>query len=737
MPIKQNLNGIWNYRIGEGSFYEKKVPYSDLMVGISELKRFFRLDENQKNKRVFLCFDGITYSAEIFLNGKRLGEMLPYCEYKFEITDSATQGENEIRVIIRDIDVVFGPAEGWENYSGIIRDVYVEYKSQSFISDAFWKTEFDENFKNSECKIELEIDGFCEGLSAKYELLDSENKAIAKGEKGLSSKAQTLELSVLEPKLWSPENPYLYTLSVRLIKNGEKIDEYTHKVGFKKLYKSGKRFYLNGKPIFIKGVCRHDLFGDSGHTLTEAQMQLDMRLIKDMNANYVRLVHYPHNKRILEIADEIGLLVSEEPGLWWSDMSNPEIVSGSLEVLKRTVIRDRNHISVGFYLSFNECVFTPEYLKSAAAVCRALDDTRMVSGANCMDIPTTKQNFSECDLDFYTLHPYSMTVDRLINTAKELNDKPLLYTEWGGYFAAENERLLRDLINTIRILWNSEDSEPVLSGASFWCFAQMYEFTRPEPACFDGVQREGLVDIYRNILPGYHIYKEMFSRIDFMPDAPKSYVDILKPTIDEGEFIPISISEIIKTPEQNEAFLKMIEMQKAPIARFCTERRERKAAVGPIIPKEINNIGALPVSLSKRPVVLLENTKFSLDIPSSARAIHIIGNCSMPKGFPIDSVYGEPVYTLTVHYESGEREDIVMRNGKEITTAAVCFGPSRINPIAENAPRAISFINELGREHYIANMYSFSLSRKNPKRITLKSVSEGYAILLYGITAQK
>ena len=125
-------------------------------------------------------------------------------------------------------------------------------------------------------------------------------------------------------------------------------------MGFKELKVQGKRFLLNGKPLFLMGVCRHDLWGDQGHVMTREQMRQDMAMIKATGANFVRLVHYPHHPYILELADELGLMVSEEPGLWWSDMKDQAIFDGSLEVMRRTVIRDRSHVSVAFWLSFNE-----------------------------------------------------------------------------------------------------------------------------------------------------------------------------------------------------------------------------------------------------------------------------------------------------------------------------------------------------------------------------------------------
>lgn len=107
------------------------------------------------------------------------------------------------------------------------------------------------------------------------------------------------------------------------------------------------------------GVCRHDLYGDSGHTASYAEMRRDMELIKYVGVNFVHLVHYPHDSRIIALAYQLGLMVSEEHGLWWSDMHNEAICAGSPEVLRRTVIRRKNHVSIAIWLSFNECIFTP------------------------------------------------------------------------------------------------------------------------------------------------------------------------------------------------------------------------------------------------------------------------------------------------------------------------------------------------------------------------------------------
>ena len=124
-----SLNGIWKYRVGFGDFSDISVPFSRLPVGRSEcVKKFDMLELSDK---IFLKFDGITYYAKVTLNGVALGEMLPYSEYEFDVTEIVKQKENTLTVVLEDINRAFGPSNGWENFGGIIRDVYLELRGKS------------------------------------------------------------------------------------------------------------------------------------------------------------------------------------------------------------------------------------------------------------------------------------------------------------------------------------------------------------------------------------------------------------------------------------------------------------------------------------------------------------------------------------------------------------------------------------------------------------------------------
>ena len=729
----QLLNGWWDYRIGDGQFTKKLVPYSDAPVGFAECKLTFDKAADTSGKRAFLVFDGITYGADVTFNGKALGTMLPYSEYRYEVTDIIKDTTNVLDVIVRDTDVVFGPAEGWENYSGINRDVYIEYTEADVLDTVFWHAELSDDLKNADCTLEIKTDGSAKSYDVQVVLTEKTGREVYNETTALVADG-IVKFPIEYPSLWSPDTPTLYSLSVTLVADGKASDTYITRVGFKKLVAGKKRFYLNGEPFFFIGVCRHDLFGDQGHLLTEEQMYADLKMIKDTGANYVRLVHYPHHKRTLEIADELGLFVSEEPGLWFNDVKNEIIFNSSLEVLRRVVIRDRNHVSVAFWLSFNECIFTPEYLRASAAVCRENDPYRMVSGANCMDEKMTKEHFAACDLDFYSMHPYTFDTYRFVQLAQYLDDKPLFFTEWGGYHVYDNVNFLKSSIDRLVELWHNPDNGPVVAGASIWCWAGVYEFNRAAPACYHGVLCEGLVDNYRRPNLGLAVFTKYFKKIK----NPKPINKFLYKSEFEtsGEYLPLSLDSIASAETQSAAWEEMMAEARKPIPRFYYDARKlRIMKNGPTLPEKVMSLGALPVDLLIKPIVINASTPFELAVNRAVGEVCLVGNVSMPKGFPIGGEFGETAATLVLTYSDGETTEIPLRNGQEITTAAGWYGPSRINPVASGAPRALRIINDMDREHYVANLFRVKTSDSATlESVSIKNVGEGYQLLLYGVT---
>lgn len=707
----QSLNGVWEYRVGKGKFSTVTVPFSTLPVGHSECKCKFNLQF--KSEKTFLKFDGITYAAKVYLNGFYLGEMLPYSEYEFDITQSAQPENNELLVEIEDISPAFGPTAGWENYGGIIRDVSVVYKNSNYIEDVFAHSKLLNNYTAANFVVETKCS---EPLGAEFKIeLFYESKKVLSYIQPAGS--NFLQKQVNSIHLWSVEEPNLYELNVSLLKDGKTLDFYSCNIGFREFSCDKHRFTLNGKHLFLKGVCKHEMYKNSGHCPTEQQIEEDLRHIKSIGCNFVRLVHYPHNKKTLELADKIGLLVSEEPGLWWSDTANTEVHNGSLEVLKRTVLRDRNHPSIAFWLCFNECKFTEQFLIDSANTCRQYDPTRMVSGANCMSNEDTLKYYNICKFDFYTMHPYSQTFDRSLESAKILNDKPLLFTEWGGHFVYNNPKLLSEFMGEMNRLYLHASDESALAGAFFWCWAEMNDFNRSKPACIDGNLCEGLLTYNRKPTLVFPTFCNCIQKMGTKEEPEEFWIDFVK----DKPFLKHSLN--ITGLENNfKPFFEELAVseQKVPSMR-C-----RNLKIGPVL-KECS-------PLLETPLLVENNSEYKINCSFYGEEIQIIGAVSLTKGYPISGLYGEEVAKVSIVYEDNSVEEHVLKNGVDITTAFTTYQSSRVNPIAENAEKIAYFGYDKNFENYVLNSLKIKVQKtKLVKEVSFTPLNNGYALLIYGI----
>ena len=706
------LNGIWKYRVGFGDFSDISVPFSRLPVGRSEcVKKFDMLELSDK---IFLKFDGITYYAEVTLNGVALGEMLPYSEYEFDVTEIVKQKENTLTVVLEDINRAFGPSNGWENFGGIIRDVYLELRGKYYIENVFFKSSLCDNYANADMSIDISAKCPSDAYF-KIELFSDGELASSYTQKA----GEIVTERVNGVRLWSPDTPKLYSLAVSLICDGEVCDVYTADVGFREFLCDRHRFVLNGKHLFLKGVCKHEMVGDSGHSPSVAEMENDMRMIKEMGCNFVRLVHYPHNKKILEIADRLGLMVSEEPGLWWSDTSLPEVANGSLEVLKRTILRDRNHPSIVFWLCFNECKFTEKFLADSATVCRKYDPTRLVSGANCMTNEETLYHYNKCKFDFYTMHPYSDTFKRSKTSAEILHDKPLLFSEWGGYHVYDNPHLLLDFMSEMKKLYDANSDDGALAGAFFWYFAEVNDYNRGRPACVDGVLKEALVDKYRRTNLIFNAFCEGLKLFDADQDDVAFWLNEAETFSDMSDYIKL------ESPKDDRFFELVPKIGVNEKHRI----RARQIKTGPIFES-----GA---SIDKIPVVVSSERNFSFKLGRCAEFISIIGLTSIMSGYPLGGTYGEGACCVSINYKSGKTETISLKNGVHITTAFALKGSSRIDPIATKSGRFAVFGYDKNFEVYVANRLDITVDSSDAiESVSFSADSDKYSTLIYGVFAK-
>ena len=697
----QSLNGIWDYRIGKGAWLKKQIPFSELCVGHSECRKYFDLEHFDDT--ILLKFDGITYNASVYLNDCYLGKMLPYCEYTFDVTKIVQDKNNCLFVEIEDIDASFGPSEGWENYGGIIRDVSIHYKKAFYINDVFFAHSLINDYKDAEYSVTVSssLDKYRVTLSLDEEIIDTYT-------------ANEVNIRTIKNiKLWSPESPVLYTLEVELLENENVVDTYKTRVGFREFKCNKNHFMLNGQDIFIKGVCKHEMYGkNSGHTVAYDDIYNDLKMIKDSGCNFVRLVHYPHNKVTLDIADELGLLCCEEPGMWQADVTDSQLTSECLEVLKRTILRDRNHPSIVFWLAFNECDFDEAFLKSAVQICRENDGTRLISGANNMSNEDTKKYYNLCGLDFYTTHPYSETFDTARKASEELCDKPLMFTEWGGYYVYDNPHLLSDFLMSMYELYKNN----ALAGTCLWYWAEINDYNRGGAACVDGTLKEALVDFDRKPNLIYDAFCRSLKKMDKNSTPYDSYEAIV-------------LNKLSKAPlkcTDKPSYETLLSIARMPLKTRLAKTRKKKITIGPVLQnEEISGISIIPHLVTEKPLVFKCN--------DTTDCISILGMTSLNYGYPILGEYGEDVAQISIQYADGTKQKYIAKNGLDVTIAYTSVGSSRINPVSENAKRALIFSYDKNFEEYIVSNLEIKVEKKLISQVEIKSLNTNYHVMIYGV----
>ena len=390
------------------------VPQDDNPTGL--YRRTFNIPEDWHERQVFVSFDGVESAFYLWVNGDKVGysqgSRLPA---EFDLTPYLRPGENSLAVmVIRWSDGSYLEDQDHWWMAGIYRDVFLYATPKVHVCDIFTRTEFDTDYRNARLKVQADIEfydkpvaktvvtehRFPESEHAEYwvdlQLFDDKSRPIF--DNPFSNPVHVIDWSnnivkfvcpVIEPEQWSAENPVLYTLLISL-KNaqGETLEVQSCRIGFRQVEVSGRDLLINGKPILLKGVNRHDHDDKRGKTISEASMIADIVLMKQFNINAVRTAHYPNDTRWYELCDEYGLYVIDEANIECHAVYNklahdPQWTNAFMERGQRMVLRDKNHPSIIMWSLGNEAGYGPNH-DALAGWMRGYDPTRPIhyEGAN-------------------------------------------------------------------------------------------------------------------------------------------------------------------------------------------------------------------------------------------------------------------------------------------------------------------------------------------------------------------
>ncbi|MFB5189509.1 glycoside hydrolase family 2 TIM barrel-domain containing protein [Alicyclobacillus fastidiosus] len=362
-------------------------------------RRSFFVDDSWQDKQVRLRFEGVDSAFQIWVNGRDAGfssgSRLPS---EFDITEYLHDGENilAVRVVQWSAGSYLEDQDMWW-LSGIFRDVYLIVSNHVHVQDVWIEAALDKTYTDATFKASITIENLLDVKHGGYEvgvkLLDAEYMSIeeiTQSDVTLNPGWNhfTLDAPVANPHKWSAESPYLYHALISLVgPDGDVVELVPIQVGFRTVEIADGRLLVNGVPILLKGVNRHEFHPDLGRSVPIETMKQDLILMKQHNINAIRTSHYPSDPRFYSLCDEYGFYVIDEADLethgfetignWTQLTDDPAWEAACLDRMERMVQRDKNHPSIIMWSLGNESGLGRNH-KAMADWARAFDPSRII-----------------------------------------------------------------------------------------------------------------------------------------------------------------------------------------------------------------------------------------------------------------------------------------------------------------------------------------------------------------------
>ena len=364
-PIYTTSGFEFAYLMPEKQPDPPKVPMNVNNTGV--YRREISIPDNWRNKEVVLHIGAAKSNLSVWVNGKYVGygedSKLPS---EFNISKYLVKGKNLIVLrVMRWCDANYIEDQDMWRLSGITRDCYLLARNSTHLYDVQLVSDLDAQYKNASLITTLSLNHKpASPLRAEVELKDGTTRVALQSLKFDTSATASLTIPVSAPRLWTAETPTLYDVIIRLYnREGELQEVIPQKIGFRKIEIKQGQFLVNGKPVIIKGVNRHETDPITGQTINREAMLRDITLMKRFNINAVRTSHYPNSEVWLDLCDQYGLYVVGEANIESHGMgyditrtmaNRPSWMQAHLQRVSRMVERDKNHPSIVIWSMGNE-----------------------------------------------------------------------------------------------------------------------------------------------------------------------------------------------------------------------------------------------------------------------------------------------------------------------------------------------------------------------------------------------
>lgn len=464
VPIYVNTRYAWTTKPKPPA-----VPHDYNPVG--SYRRTFTVPDEWSDREVFIHFGAVKSAMFIWVNGQRVGfSEGSKTPAEWDITSFIHSGKDNVLAVqvFRWSDGSYLECQDFWRISGIERDVYLFATPKVHIRDFFARPELDAQYKDGKLEVDVEVSNYSpesKAGMADLELLlfeDGSKKPLFVESKSVQIDGKkTLPLSfkndVSHPAKWTAETPDLYTLVLQLVdKNGNTLEAVSTRIGFRKVEILNTQLLVNGKPIYMKGVDRHEHDQYTGHVISRESMLRDIRLFKENNINTVRTSHYPNDPYWYQLCDQYGIYVIDEAnieshGMGYGKKSlakDPEWEDAHIDRIRRMIERDKNHPSIVLWSMGNEAGDGVNFTACYKWIHRR-DPSRPVHYERALKGPNT---------DVYCpMYPHPKQIEKYA-----LNDpeKPLIMCEYA--------HSMGNSTGNFQDYWDVIEKYPVLQGGSIW-----------------------------------------------------------------------------------------------------------------------------------------------------------------------------------------------------------------------------------------------------------------------------
>ncbi len=437
---------------------------------VGSYRRTFTVPDDWQGKRIILHFGGVNSAAFYWLNGVKLG----YSEdsktpVEFDITDKLNKGENTLAVeVYRWCDGSYLEDQDFFRLSGIERDVLLYATTKVHMADYVVQTDLVNNYQDAELTLKVQLNNYmianaASEYSVEMKLFNALGKEVLSDRQKIdmnkkASSMITFKELIKAPLKWTAETPNLYQLMITL--QGPKEKEIMgSKIGFREVEILKGQLCVNGKPVYLKGVNRHEHDEKTGHVISEEGMLKDIALLKQHNINAVRTCHYPNMPRWYELCSIYGLYLIDEANIESHGMgydsattlaNKKEWLEAHMDRTKRMVERDKNFPAVIIWSLGNEAGNGSNFHATYDWI-KQRDLTRPVQ---------YEQAFVTKDRNTDIACPMYMKAADMEKYAKSNPDKPLIQCE----YAHAMGNSVGDLID----YWNIIEKYPSLQGGFIW-----------------------------------------------------------------------------------------------------------------------------------------------------------------------------------------------------------------------------------------------------------------------------